>query len=647
MSQLNNSTTLTSSREISATNRPSPSPEVEAEEEEEEIERPAKRRRRSSSLDTSVPQTRANKKDQLAPNEMVSTSSPGGQTQKTSQIPDEADEENNDDIDIGMDTSFASSTNIAVDDSSTSTPAPSPQSSNKPNPPQPPAISRSPSPSATVSRSPSPTVTPAPIKLRQITLDTTLASWAPSPRPPQSTSKNQKTKSVKTSFKKKVKSLSKFMNPKQLVKMYIDDEAGVSGNYEEDDSQDEEEDGEDELEESENEKNVGSDDEEIEEGDEEEDDELQNGDGSEMGEEETGTLVVEDSSAEEDNDNDMNIIEDSYIASQGVALKSSSTCCSHSHQDAAGDKSDAISIDDEGEVDQEEQDHQEHLASLDSAGKTVPTEPESEISRAVLADGVTVTFDLALITSEWTRNTSCADEAASPQPPSAAKSGALAGASIDQDDAKAEATLARVVSKADFEAMRVVGQFNLGFIIARRTVAADDSGANAQDDLFIVDQHASDEKYNFEKLQRHTVIQSQRLIQFVPFHLFCGVEPHDFLIRPRSLNLPSHEEIIAIENVEILRLNGFDVLINEDADIGQRVKLIAQPVSKDTVFGVEGSSFLLPCVRYTAHLIYLQILRSCWISSTRAQLGNSFDLRKHDACLPVEPVEKALWLEIP
>jgi DNA mismatch repair protein PMS2 len=38
--------------------------------------------------------------------------------------------------------------------------------------------------------------------------------------------------------------------------------------------------------------------------------------------------------------------------------------------------------------------------------------------------------------------------------------------------------------------MAAVGQFNLGFIIARL-------GA----DLFIVDQHASDEKANFERLQ--------------------------------------------------------------------------------------------------------------------------------------------------
>lgn len=66
--------------------------------------------------------------------------------------------------------------------------------------------------------------------------------------------------------------------------------------------------------------------------------------------------------------------------------------------------------------------------------------------------------------------------------------------------------------------------------------------------------------------------------------------------RPRSLNLPSHDEITAIEHLELLRLNGFEVLVDEDADVGERVKLLAQPVSKDTVFGVEGELAWLRCL---------------------------------------------------
>jgi DNA mismatch repair ATPase MutL len=76
-----------------------------------------------------------------------------------------------------------------------------------------------------------------------------------------------------------------------------------------------------------------------------------------------------------------------------------------------------------------------------------------------------------------------------------------------QDNEVAERELSRVILKRDFGLMEIIGQFNLGFII----VKLDNSNCN---DLFIIDQHASDEKYNFETLQHHTKIQSQRLIRF-------------------------------------------------------------------------------------------------------------------------------------
>lgn len=49
--------------------------------------------------------------------------------------------------------------------------------------------------------------------------------------------------------------------------------------------------------------------------------------------------------------------------------------------------------------------------------------------------------------------------------------------------------------------MDIIGQFNLGFIISRLC-----------SDLFIIDQHATDEKYNFETLQKSTVISHQKLV---------------------------------------------------------------------------------------------------------------------------------------
>jgi DNA mismatch repair protein PMS2 len=90
----------------------------------------------------------------------------------------------------------------------------------------------------------------------------------------------------------------------------------------------------------------------------------------------------------------------------------------------------------------------------------------------------------------------------------------------NRDSALAEEALRRVISKGDFARMEVLGQFNKGFIIARLRSgetkgggAGGAGGAGETDDLFIVDQHASDEKFNFETLQRTTVIKAQKLIK--------------------------------------------------------------------------------------------------------------------------------------
>lgn len=52
--------------------------------------------------------------------------------------------------------------------------------------------------------------------------------------------------------------------------------------------------------------------------------------------------------------------------------------------------------------------------------------------------------------------------------------------------------------------------------------------------------------------------------------------------------MPSHDEITAMEHLDMLRMNGFEVVVDEEAPVGERVKLAAQPVSKGTDFGVAG-----------------------------------------------------------
>ncbi|XP_053368328.1 mismatch repair endonuclease PMS2 [Clarias gariepinus] len=124
------------------------------------------------------------------------------------------------------------------------------------------------------------------------------------------------------------------------------------------------------------------------------------------------------------------------------------------------------------------------------------------------------------------------------------------------DNQSAEDELKKEISKDMFKEMDIIGQFNLGFIITK-----------CKSDLFIIDQHATDEKYNFEMLQQHTVLNGQRLIV------------------PQNLHLPAVSETILMENLEIFKKNGFDFFIDENAQVMQRVKLISVPTSKNWTFG--------------------------------------------------------------
>ena len=133
----------------------------------------------------------------------------------------------------------------------------------------------------------------------------------------------------------------------------------------------------------------------------------------------------------------------------------------------------------------------------------------------------------------------------------------------------AEEKLSLTISKGDFNKMKIVGQFNLGFILAVRP-AGESTGAEStrQDELFIIDQHASDEKYNFERLQASTVVQSQRLVH------------------PKTLDLTALEEEVVLNNLPALETNGFKVTVDESGEqpVGSRCQLLALPLSKETTF---------------------------------------------------------------
>lgn len=157
------------------------------------------------------------------------------------------------------------------------------------------------------------------------------------------------------------------------------------------------------------------------------------------------------------------------------------------------------------------------------------------------------TLSPSISSSESTKN-----EGAKLTPPSAThtlslrvihKKDFLSVSSLSSDHDTSQNTLNTTASTTSLERMHVVGQFNLGFIVVRLarkrkerhnandfspstglqhssltgpTSESDDQKEkelDETDDLFIIDQHAADEKYNFETLQATTRIDSQRLVR--------------------------------------------------------------------------------------------------------------------------------------
>lgn len=74
-----------------------------------------------------------------------------------------------------------------------------------------------------------------------------------------------------------------------------------------------------------------------------------------------------------------------------------------------------------------------------------------------------------------------------------------------EQEAQAASELERRFNKKDFKGMAIHGQFNKGFIMA-----------SSGQELFIIDQHASDEKFNFERLQDTLVLNKYESVDSVP-----------------------------------------------------------------------------------------------------------------------------------
>ncbi|CAH8862993.1 unnamed protein product [Trichobilharzia szidati] len=123
------------------------------------------------------------------------------------------------------------------------------------------------------------------------------------------------------------------------------------------------------------------------------------------------------------------------------------------------------------------------------------------------------------------------------------------------EDKEAENELTMYFKKETFNSLQVLGQFNLGFIIARH-----------HNDLFIIDQHASDEKYRFEQLAENYRFKSQPLVV------------------PQKLHLTIANEQILISNLDVFAKNGFAFRINYNEPLGEQVFLVAAPMLENKLF---------------------------------------------------------------
>lgn len=165
------------------------------------------------------------------------------------------------------------------------------------------------------------------------------------------------------------------------------------------------------------------------------------------------------------------------------------------------------------------------LPTLDetSLASEDPSQPvlRPEIIRHTTGDDLTIRVNIPTIARRWSvfrsrLSNEGADERmdVDPDEPSP-RMASDAGLQNVEDEEKAANALARIIEKRDFARMEIIGQFNLGFIVARRRIPSDNPLKPFMDDLFIIDQHAADEKYNFEDLQQTTLIRSQRLLRRV------------------------------------------------------------------------------------------------------------------------------------
>jgi len=115
----------------------------------------------------------------------------------------------------------------------------------------------------------------------------------------------------------------------------------------------------------------------------------------------------------------------------------------------------------------------------------------------------------------------------------------------------AEEELKLHLNKKSFKEMEIVGHFNKGFIITR-----------LNKHLFIIDQHATDERANYEEQLENSPLESQAMV----------------LPKPLYLNLIQENAII--NNMESFTRRGFEFKIDRSQLVGYRVMLTKTSICK-------------------------------------------------------------------
>lgn len=110
------------------------------------------------------------------------------------------------------------------------------------------------------------------------------------------------------------------------------------------------------------------------------------------------------------------------------------------------------------------------------------------------------------------------------------------------------------VSREDIKSMKVIGQYNRSFILV-----------DLKGDIFIVDQHAADERRNFDYLLENETLENVVLLNPIP------------------MSLAPYEEEVVKENLSVFNKNGFSFDISERKSLGQQLTLTKVPHYGDVI----------------------------------------------------------------